>query len=258
MANVQYVPPEEGQKTDLARVCILGEPGVGKTRLAATFPDPFFLDMEKGAASARAGGVHRLIVPTDRGALTAVRKILQDMARAPLNGGTISYQVPDGPRVDVGTVVIDSIDAIQQPVKMYEVLRGRSKMERSDWDTLLNLLTPLVLDWHALPINVVVIAHTKRSEGEEKRPGSMDFGVQGSLRSQMPRWFSHILHIVSGPDGERFVVTEPTVSKGYRYLAKDRHHSLAHLGTNGVIKLPCDADGYPDDRITRVICRRED
>ena len=59
MANVQYVPPEEGQKTDLARVCILGEPGAGKTRLAATFPTPFFLDMEKGAASARA--VHRAL-----------------------------------------------------------------------------------------------------------------------------------------------------------------------------------------------------
>jgi hypothetical protein len=76
---------------------------------------------------------------------------------------------------------------------------------------------PLVLDWHAVPINVVVIAHTKRTDGEGNKPGSMGFGVQGSLRSQMPRWFSHILHIVAGPDGKRFVVTQPTVSKGYRY-----------------------------------------
>jgi len=56
----------------------------------------------------------------------------------------------------------------------------------------LNLLTPLVLDWYAVPINVVVIAHTKRTDGEGNEPGSMGFGVQGSLRSQMPRWFSHI------------------------------------------------------------------
>jgi len=59
-------------------------------------------------------------------------------------------------------------------------------------DMLLNLLTPLVLDWHAVPINVVVIAHTKHTDGEGNEPGSMGFGVQGSLRSQMPRWFSHI------------------------------------------------------------------
>jgi hypothetical protein len=151
-------------------------------------------------------------------------------------------------------VVIDSIGAIQQPVKMYEVLRGRSRMERNDWDTLLNLLTPLVLDWHAVPVNVVVIAHTKRTDGEGNKPGSMGFGVQGSLRSQMPRWFSHILHIVAGPDGQRFVVTQPTVSKGYRYLAKDRHNSLTHLGDKGIIPLPADEDGYPDGTIAQVIC----
>jgi hypothetical protein len=154
-------------------------------------------------------------------------------------------------------VVIDSIDAIQQPVKMYEVLRGRSRMERNDWDTLLNLLTPLVLDWHAVPINVVVIAHTKRTDGEDNKPGTMDFGVQGSLKAQMPRWFSHILHIVTGPEGQRYLVTQPMISKGYRYMAKDRHGTLAHLGKNGFSELTADEDGYPTDAIARAICKLE-
>jgi len=248
---VTFVPAGTEQP-GLARVCILGEPGAGKSRLAATFPDPLFADLENGAGTAQPGGVNRLVIPTDRNALQATRRIVQDLAKAPCADGAICYQV-DGTNLKVGTLVIDSIDALQQPVKMFEVLKGRTRMERNDWDTLLNLLQPVVLEWHALPIHVVVIAHTKRTDGEEGKPGSMDFGVQGSLKGQMPRWFDYILHLVAGPDGKRFVVTQPTISKGYRYLAKDRHNRLSALGRSGIIDLPA-KDGYPDDLIARTIC----
>jgi hypothetical protein len=81
----------------------------------------------------------------------------------------------------------------------------------------------------------------------------MDFGVQGALKVQMPRWFDYILHITTGADGKRYVVTQPTISKGYRYLAKDRHGRLTPLGKSGIIDLLA-KDGYPDDLIARTIC----
>ncbi|NIV32836.1 MAG: AAA family ATPase [Anaerolineae bacterium] len=253
MNPTTFVPAGADGKP-LARVCILGEPGAGKTRLAATFPDPLFLDLENGAGTALPGGVNRLVIPTDRRALKNVRAVISKLAEAECEDGRIVYQVPGGDTIEIGTLVIDSIDAIQQPVKMFEVLHGRTKMERGDWDTLLNLMTPLVLDWHALRIHVVVTAHTKRRDGEGNRPGSMDFSVQGSLRAQMPRWFSHILHIVAGPGGKRTLVTQPTIYKGYRYLAKDRHNMLADLATKAAVPLPADEAGYPDDTIARTIC----
>jgi len=251
--STQYVPASSGSP-DAQRICIMGEPGTGKTRLAATFPSPLFLDIERGASTASANGVERLIIPTDRQTLKTVRDIVQNMAKAPFEDGVIKYPVDGQHTIDVGTLVIDSVDAIQQPVKMFEILRGRSKMERSDWDTLLNKMTPLVLNWNALPINVVVIAHTKRVDGENGKPGTMDFSVQGSLRTQMPRWFSLILHIVAGPDGKRFVVTRPMIAKGYRYVAKDRHGALSGLGKNGIIDLQVDDAGYPSDEIAQAIC----
>jgi hypothetical protein len=253
MTNRLSFVPADSQRPDRARVCILGEPGAGKTRLAATFPQPLFLDLENGAGTARPDGVNRLVIPTDRSALKNVRAVIQRLRQAACEDGVITYQVEGDGAIQIATLVIDSVDAVQQPVKMFEVLRGRTRMERNDWDTMLNLMSPLVLDWNALPIHVVVIAHTKRRDGEDGKPGTMDFSVQGSLRAQMPRWFGHILHLVAGPDGRRSVVTQPTIYKGYRYLAKDRHNTLAHLGKDGVVRLPAGEDGYPDDAIARAI-----
>ena len=51
MTNTYFVPAGAGTP-DRARVCILGEPGSGKSRLAATFPDPLFIDLENGAGTA--------------------------------------------------------------------------------------------------------------------------------------------------------------------------------------------------------------
>ena len=249
-----FVPAGPQGPVSRARVCILGEPGSGKTRLAATFPDSFFIDLENGAGTARPGGVPRLVIPTDAAALRNVRAAVQTLARAKFENDRIVY-TPAGTEtpLTIGTLVIDSLDAIQQPVKMFEVLKVRTMMERGDWDTLLNMLQPLVLEWNALPIHVVVIAHTKRIDGEEGKPGSMDFGVQGALRAQMPRWFDYILHIATGPDGKRTVVTQPMIHKGHRYLAKDRHDGLRDLSRGGLIDLP-GTNGYPDSRIANTIC----
>jgi hypothetical protein len=64
--------PQGAASGSPARVCILGEPGSGKTRLAATFPDPVFLDLENGAATARPDGVELAIAARPRNGLRGV------------------------------------------------------------------------------------------------------------------------------------------------------------------------------------------
>ncbi len=254
MSKSVFVPAGDCQRSPV-RACILGDPGAGKTRLAATLPDPLFLDLENGAGTARKGGVNRIVIPTDAQAASAALAIINRLAALPGVDAVIRFK-PDGSAAElpVGTLVIDSIDAIQQSIKMFRILKGRTKMEIQDWDTLLNELLPLVLAWNSLPVNVVVIAHTRREESKkEGSPGDMGFGVQGSLKAQIPRWFDYILHIATGADGKRFVVTQPTIARGYRYIAKDRHNKLAPVAKNGIIELPA-VDGYPDDEIARLVC----
>lgn len=254
MAKSVFVAAGDSQQTPL-RVCIMGEPGAGKTRLAATFPDPLWIDLENGAGSARKEGVNRIVVPTDAQAPTTALALLNKLASLPPTDGRVPFRPADAPAdLPVATLVIDSLDALQQAIKAFRILKGRVKMELHDWDALLNELMPLVLAWNSLPINVVVIAHTKREESKrENTPGDMGFGVQGALKAQVPRWFDYILHIATGADGKRFVVTQPMIARGYRYVAKDRHDKLSKLGKNGVVELPA-VDGYPDDTIARAAC----
>jgi hypothetical protein len=239
----------------LVRVCIMGEPGAGKTRLAATFPAPFFIDLENGANSARPGGVNRINVETDQGAIGSVRSVIQRLGQSEFDASKrrLMFQpAPDVEPLPVGTLVIDSIDAIQQTVKMFRILRGRTKMKLEDWDTLLNEMQPMALEWGALPIHVVVVAHTKRTEKEEGISG-MDFSVQGSLRSHMPRWFDYILHIATEADSKRTLITQPTIYREHRYTAKDRHGHLTAALQGNVVSIYSE-DGWPTNAIARMIC----
>jgi hypothetical protein len=254
MAKSLFVPAGDRQHNPV-RACIMGETGSGKTRVSATFPDPLFLDLENGAGSARKEGVNRIVIPTDAQASATVLAAINRLGALPVVDGRVQFK-SDGIAaiLPVATLVIDSLDAIQQAIKMFRILKGRTKMELQDWDMLLNELLPMVLAWNSLPINVVVIAHTKREESKkEGTPGDMGYGVQGALKAQIPRWFDYILHIATGADGKRFVVTQPTIARGYRYVAKDRHNKLAALGKNGIIELPA-ADGYPSDEIAKLVC----
>jgi len=234
----------------------MGEPGTGKTRLAATFPDPFFLDLEPdGATTALPGGVNRIEIPTDSSTLSNVRKAIQSLANSKFEDGRLLYQTSAG-EISVGTLVIDSIDALQRAVASFEILKGRTKMEMQDWGVLLEKMSPLVLEWSALSIGVVVVSHVKIKESDDKADKVRDavLAVRGALKDEMPRWFSHILHIVSGPDAKRVVITQPLIRRGFRYLAKDRHNSLAGISDQrGVVSLPAE-DGYPSSEIADIIC----
>lgn len=243
-------------------VLILGRPGVGKTRLAGTFPNPYFLDLEDGAATARPGQVLRTTLPlSDRHVLTRVKEFLRKVEKRADQEGKISVEV-DGQTHPVETLVLDSIDALQQAVMDFFIMSDtKFKMERQDWGTLLNAMRPVNMMLRSLPIHVVVTAHTKTRDPEGNRPGVMDLAVQGALRDQMPRWYDAILHIGEREQGQRYVVVQPTIYSGNRWLAKDRHDYLRPLWYNPnqpenkqtqVIELPA-VDGYPSDEIARML-----
>ena len=150
--------------------------------------------------------------------------------------------------------MIDSIDAVQEFEKYYGILKGKPKMKIQDWDTLYNVVFPVVLDWSAIPVHVCVVAHVKQEEGEGTGVGVKGFSLQGAFKNRMPRWFDYIIHLVSGPDGERYAITHPMINRGYKYTAKDRHGTLDSLKQSGVIKIPA-KDGIPSNEIAKAITK---
>jgi len=217
-------------------VLILGAPGAGKTRLAGTFPDPLFIDLENGASTAHRGEVNRIDVPTDANTLGKLIQITDQIAKAKSNGpGTVIS--PTGK--PVRTLVVDSIDAVQQAVADFQILQGRRfQMQQRDWGELLMRMRPIDLKLRSLPVHVVVVAHTKvRDSDSEKGVGVMDLSVQGALRDQMPRWYDVILHISETTSAdERLVYTDRIVHNRHRWLAKDRHRLLVGIADkNGII-----------------------
>lgn len=231
-------------------VLILGRPGVGKTRLAGSFPEPFILDLENGADTAYPGKVRKIDIPTDAKTLATVKATVQSMSQCPFEDGAL--QTSHGP---VQTIVVDSMDAIQQAVMDFSILKGsKTKMERSDWGTILNMVRPTLLLLRNLPIHAVVTAHTKTRDGEQNKSGVMDLAVQGALRDQMPRWFDVIMHIAEQPNAKRMLVTQGQIWNQYRWLAKDRHNLLRPLAdAKGLVQLDVDEDFYPCSAVADAI-----
>ena len=62
------------------------------------------------------------------------------------------------------------------------------------------------------------------------------------------------MHVASGVDGERLVITQPMISRGVRYMAKDRHDVLSKLQGNKPWIDVTSKTGWPNDSIAKAIC----
>lgn len=253
--NTRFVPPGSS-RNDPARVLILGEPGVGKTRLAATFPNPLFIDIEQdGSASALPEPPARIVIRMSKTTLKDTIDTLKALQRKPTGPHSYSYE-----GVSVETVIIDPIDQIQRAVQTWQVLKGKDTMQMRDWGKLLEMMYPLVLEWSSLTCNLVVVGHVnRRGDEENKQVVEAMLAVKGSLRRELPGWFSMILHVTAGVEGRRYVVPQPMISKGVKYTAKDRHNILGALKKPGSPYIEITSKtGWPTIEIADLICKGND
>lgn len=248
----------------LARVCIIGGSGSGKTRLAASFPDPLFINLEpNGPASALPGGVwpSTINVPLNAKTSANVGKLIGGLStkRTKVDEDGLPYFMYTLPGTDsevkVKTVVLESLDFLQQTIKYHEILNRKSFMGQKEWGKLLDIMSPIVMSWSNLPVHFVATAHTKEQE-EDATGETSTFALQGGIRTQLPGWFSIILHtVISG--GGMYVVSNPVRSRGKMIMAKDRHGVCSDLlNDKGVIDITTES-GWPDEDIARAICGYE-
>lgn len=236
---------------------IMGEPGSGKTRLAGTWPNPYWINLETdGNTTALKGGrtPNGVDVKRDGNVVATVVAILDSIRRlTPDENGDVDYK-----GIKVGSVVVDSIDAMQETDKYLTVIPNSKykAMDERGWGKLADDMWPFVVAANGLPVPLVIVAHIREREIQGSPVIDVNFNLQGSFKTTMNRIASEILVTLISNDNKRYVLSQPFRTSTRKYTAKDRHGRLSHISTNGMVCIDGE-DGYPPTSIAEAITGRK-
>ena len=216
---------EEGDSK--VRIMVYGETGVGKTRLAGTFPHPFFFNFNRGLITLRQMGVKPLELRLGR--TDYIYKIVKDALR--------KLKEKEGPfdKLEVETIVFDDLTDLADFLiadMMLHPAPGKQKrdptMVKPEWDdyaVLRNQLKEICITARELDYNMVGIAGLKTEIGEV---GSSQYGkplILGSFRDHVGYGFDEYYHMTVEGEGEKMkyvTYTAPHRSIGVSFEAKSR------------------------------------
>jgi hypothetical protein len=202
------------------KILIYGETGTQKTRLASTFPNVIFADVDHGMSSVTEQ-VDTVWVPDDETGL-AVMKKLYDYLRA----GDHEYE----------TVVLDTLNEMQRIIMRFtieeftHVRRSYGNLPgMSDYGYMLNQFMELTRSFISLPMRVVLLAQVNSQQFET------DILMPQLIGKNTARELLRKIDVVGyiykavGPDG----APVPEVSfDSAQYVTKDRSHRLPVALTN--------------------------
>jgi hypothetical protein len=154
------------------KALILGEPSAGKTRSASFWPNPIFLDCEKGRMSLADRRVPFVEIKSTSDSDAIVRMLEVECAtRKP-------------PQRKYKTVVLDTIDSFQKVV-VGEILKAGRKEALSgfqDWGLLDAKMNNFLGRLLRLPMNVIVNCHVQTTQDGDNGPLVWEPRLQGSIR----------------------------------------------------------------------------
>jgi len=133
-----------------ARVLLVGQPGVGKTFAATSFPNPLWINAACGLTTlASIGGIPYVNYSTENDLFTVKEFLDSGRAESVL-----------GQKIE--TLVIDSVDELQRLLLVERLKKERrTETKLDDWGWLNSRLHAIMSGLDQLALNVVFISHTK-------------------------------------------------------------------------------------------------
>lgn len=198
-----------------------GEPGVGKTLLASTFPGAFFIDSDDGGATLRK--LHMPFLPVTFRKRN-YDKIEDFIRRLRLNKGKV--ELPNGDVLDVKTVVFDSVmslaDALMAEFMLFPKGSGSARDPLTEkpvydhWQMLQMAFKTLFKSFNDLEINLVGTAGVKLERDEALGTFVGKPNIQGGYRDIIGHEFDEWYYLATEGSGDSV--------KYYAYTKRYSHY----------------------------------
>ena len=157
----------DAEPSKIVTCCVYGATGVGKTRFAGTFPNPFFIDADRGLRTLK--DFHHPYYSLSKGqkVFSQIMVIL----------GDLSKKAPPFDKLDIKTIVIDSltelanfllVESMKYPTSDKEISR-QIEDEKPVWDDYAKLsgrMDTIVKKCRDLGLNFVATAGRKLDKDE--------------------------------------------------------------------------------------------
>ncbi len=194
------------------RTLIYGESGVGKTRLASTWPNPFFCDVDKGMASVD---------------LPVARQEIDDWNE--LND-VYAWLANERPK-EFGTIVLDSLNEAQT-VSMIDTVANFPTIHRSydslpsqsDYGKMLHDFDRMIRAFCRLPYNIVLVAQTTTRQFDTDLIMPQLIGKNTSRN--ITRMMDIVAYLFHAEDSE---MTVSAAFNAVHYVTKDRSGRLPNV-----------------------------
>jgi len=228
-------PPTKTVSISYITLFLLGDPKLGKTRLAAEMPDAYFLDFDRGAGHTGCWRNEFQRVGSEWDAANAEVARLARLKPGP--DGALMHQLatPDGEvhKFPVRTVVVDSLTEAQEILRIKQGGKPTGNTQRW-WGNLLDEMRGFVNSVLAINAHLVFIAHPKvitTEMGQGNNTVTWDdykIGLDGSIRDRLTAKMDAILYLTQdlreGKD-KAMVLTQPTkIGQNLYTLPGDRYH----------------------------------
>lgn len=157
---------------------IFGEPKVGKTTLAATFPSPLLIDIEGGSAFVRVPQFPlRSLIAKEKTAHAMLQELYAELRNSN----------------EYKTIIFDTLDELWNVLaKPY---KKDGKLPLSQYQPLYETVLSLVDGYRALGLDVVFTSHVKHESDDDGKPVATDIKLPGQLQAMLSAKADEILYL---------------------------------------------------------------